>query len=141
MTGGAKKVALHIKESLCTGCRSCEMACSFQHENMFHYDLSFIRIKENVKKEGFFKVSVCRQCKNPACMKVCPVGAITQENSTVIFNKDICTGCGLCIDACPWNAPIIKINTNFAAICDLCGGDPLCVKFCNHGALGLLEST
>jgi len=134
-----KKISLRIIESMCTGCRSCEMVCSFHHENVFHYDYSYIQIRKNEKKEGFYKISACRQCLKPSCMEVCPVGAITQEDSVVTFHEDLCTGCGLCIDACPWSSPVIKINSNVAQICDLCGGDPLCVKFCNHGALEVRE--
>ena len=40
-----------------------------------------------------------------------------------------CTGCKLCIKACPFGA--IQVGPNREILkCDLCGGDPECVKYC-----------
>lgn len=42
-----------------------------------------------------------------ACIALCPVDAIsTDEESTVVFNKEKCVGstCSACVDACPMRA-------------------------------------
>jgi electron transfer flavoprotein alpha subunit len=53
----------------------------------------------------------------------------------LLLNKDKCTGCGLCIDACPFGALIIKEDyPEITEECRLCG---LCVKSCPEEALSL----
>jgi Fe-S-cluster-containing dehydrogenase component len=49
-----------------------------------------------------------------------------------------CTGCGECVGACPYAAPRVNSDEGVAKICDLCQGDPLCIKFCQPGALHLI---
>ena len=129
-----------IDESICTGCRTCEFACALQQKKSFHYDFSLIRIRKNKAEEGFFLVTVCRHCPSAPCLAACPVEAIGKDSQSGIVTIDPqkCTGCGQCVDACPWQAPVLSSNDGFANICDLCKGDPLCVKFCQPGALRLL---
>ena len=44
-----------------------------------------------------------------------------------------CTQCGECYKACPTGAMRVINGRPFK--CDLCGGDPLCVRYCVRGAL------
>jgi len=37
------------------------------------------------------------------CVDECPVGAI-ELNDTAVVDEDMCTDCGSCIDVCPNNA-------------------------------------
>ena len=37
----------------CTGCRSCEMACSFHHRQVFSPSIASIKIKDQPKQLGF----------------------------------------------------------------------------------------
>ena len=57
------------------------------------------------------------------------------ENNAVVMNSSKCIGCKLCMNACPLGN--IGVNTEKKQMhkCDLCGGDPKCVKFCPSGAL------
>ncbi|KIG13862.1 Formate hydrogenlyase subunit 2 [Enhygromyxa salina] len=45
----------------------------------------------------------CQHCKNPVCMIDCPTGAIGRDPQGEVFiREDLCTGCGNCAKACPW---------------------------------------
>jgi len=77
-------------------------------------------------------------------VEACPVDAlsINGETEAVSVDKERCIGCGLCIDACPGKVPYLHPSENHAVICDLCGGDPRCVKACSEGkwnALRIIE--
>lgn len=54
------------------------------------------------------KIDVNKCPQNHACpsVRVCPVGALTQENkySAPIVHNDICIGCGRCVMTCPKKA-------------------------------------
>jgi formate dehydrogenase iron-sulfur subunit len=46
---------------------------------------------------------VCKHCTEPACLEVCPTGAIFfTEYRTVVVQDDVCNGCGYCVTACPY---------------------------------------
>jgi molybdopterin-containing oxidoreductase family iron-sulfur binding subunit len=76
-----------------------EMGIDFMHANMY-YD------HEEVPHEGHFYLPVaCQQCKNPPCVKACPVGATwTEPDGIVVVDYDWCIGCRTCMAACPYDA-------------------------------------
>lgn len=51
-----------------------------------------------------------------------------------------CTGCGLCVKACPGNVPHMHPERNTIVICNLCDGEPQCVKACFEGKWNTLVS-
>jgi len=60
-------------------------------------------------------------------------------------NEDEGTGCGNCIDACPFDPPKIRINAekNVAFKCDLCRGregGPICIEYCPFQALEFVSN-
>ncbi len=132
-----KKIIVNPK--LCSGCNTCVLNCSFMHHKAFSHKLSNIRIIGKEERADF-KPTLCIQCEERNCVKVCPVEAISinEETGAVIVNKDKCILCEMCIDACEHNAIRKTNDTNndeYIAICDLCNGDPHCVKYCRLGAL------
>jgi len=59
---------------------------------------------ESVPEKGYFYMPVqCQQCKNPPCVKVCPVHATWQETDGItVVDYDWCIGCRYCEAACPY---------------------------------------
>jgi Fe-S-cluster-containing dehydrogenase component len=85
--------------------------------------------------EDFNFPSVCLQCEEPFCVKVCPAGALAKnkESGIVESKRERCVGCKLCSMICPIGG--INFVEGLVAKCNLCGGDPKCVKFCEKGAI------
>ena len=63
----------------CTGCKTCEMACSFKHHEEFNPSKSLIKILEKENGAGFLitfkekdilQKTTCSACK--ACESYCP---------------------------------------------------------------------
>lgn len=112
----------------CSGCRVCELACSVGRYNVFSPERSRIRV---TREEPGIDIPVfCFQCRNTPCAAVCPIGAITNPEGIVKVNGQTCTGCGLCVEACPYGAMTIDPVSSVAINCDLCDGNPKCVAWC-----------
>ena len=54
-----------------------------------------------------------------------------------MVDPDTCTGCGECVEACPWGAIVLHPDSGLAFKCDLCGGNPKCIDACNYGVISL----
>ena len=70
-------------------------------------------------------------------MEACPVDAIKRdpETTAVVVDKEICIGCGDCVEACPFGYMHLDDYLQTATKCDLCGGNPKCVQVCMARAL------
>ena len=119
----------------CTGCRMCELVCSFTHSRIFNPSLSRIRVTTRETELIDFPV-ICRQCLNPPCQKVCPTQAISRNSlGANQIEEELCIGCGECVSACPFGAIYIPTGEKVPISCDLCGGDPQCVAYCPREVL------
>lgn len=119
----------------CTGCRICELYCSFCHEKILNPKKARLRI---IREEpAIDKPIACRQCADPPCAKACPANAITRDaaSNVVIVEESKCIGCGACAEACPFGAIWLHPERKVAIKCDLCGA---CVPRCPTGALAIL---
>ncbi|MFA5786174.1 MAG: 4Fe-4S dicluster domain-containing protein [Actinomycetota bacterium] len=119
----------------CTGCRTCELACSFAHSSAGHLGRPRIRVHE-VGPDRHVQIT-CLQCVSAACIQVCPTQAIVRDETTraVVIEEARCVGCALCEAACPFGHMHFDTERKLAVKCDLCGGEPVCAAFCPYGAL------
>jgi anaerobic dimethyl sulfoxide reductase subunit B (iron-sulfur subunit) len=92
---------------------------------------------------GYYHHSyTCNHCESPACVAVCPSGALyIAENKTVQNDYDICIGCKNCLKACPYEVPQYLDEKEIAIKCNMCidftekGENPICVEACPQFAL------
>ncbi len=133
---------LRVDSEKCCGCRICEMACSMVHFDLFNPRKAFLRIEMDRLPNVGTKASeidvpiVCLQCDPAPCAEACPEGAIEKvATGAWVVDNGKCTGCGLCVDACPLRMIVVESGEGFARKCDLCEGGPSCVTYCPMGAL------
>ena len=168
--------------SRCIGCRKCVHACVAENNQSRSPEIQYIRVLEvpkgtlDVEKsdhhydheevpdsDHFYMPVQCHQCKNPPCVKVCPVEATWQEpDGITVIDYDWCIGCRYCEAACPYWArrfnytkpeiPAEDVNPDMAYLsnrprpngvmekCTFClhrtreGKMPACLEICPVGA-------
>ena len=125
----------------CSGCRRCETACSLWHENKIWPEASRVRVFMLVP--GVEIPHLCAQCDDAPCIESCPANAlsINKKTGAITVNREECTACGVCIEACPGRVPTIHPSEKYAVICDLCNGHPHCVQVCQEGKYNALRVT
>ena len=121
---------------VCIGCRSCELFCSFYHYKENNPNRALLKIVKD-EVHGTDIPVICHHCDKPACVEVCPVRAfkINKKTGVPVIDHEICIGCKACVSACPFGAIRIDPKTEETSKCDLCDGDPQCVKICKQDAL------
>jgi len=129
-----------IDREACAGCSTCEAVCALSHEGMVSPHLARLRIIDHYLEGHRIEGYVCEQCPDPLCLHACPTEAIhiDQKTGARVIDPEECSGCKACMEACPQspNSPISYDPVREVCIkCDLCGGNPLCVKFCPEAAL------
>ena len=127
---------LVVDPTLCTGCRQCELACSYEHEGLYSPSLSRIRLVRFEHNSLSVPVA-CAYCERPLCEEVCPTGAMSHEPGKryAVVLDEKCMGCKECVHACPLGVVQMHPAKGVAMRCDLCKGDPACVKACPTGAI------
>lgn len=138
---------IDVNHSLCTGCRNCEIVCSIRHEGTVFAAAS--RIKVYQFEDGPVDVPVfCHRCSDYPCVAACPpkVGALSVDQVTGAVKVDTqkCVGvkCSKCAKACRHRTAIFfHPVTKKPLLCDVCEGDPECVKVCPTASLELMPAS
>ena len=147
--------AFFFNNARCTGCKTCELACKDRYD--LTPEITYRRVIDYeggqcIEREDHtfsstvfaYHVSVsCNHCEDPACVHVCPTGAMHKSDDTglVTVNSDVCIGCGYCHMACPYNAPTVDREKGHSVKCTGCedriaeGLAPICVDACPLRAL------
>jgi len=125
----------------CTGCLNCLMVCAQHKSSAAQPESAGIRVKLD-PFSGKHKILVCYQCVDARCAATCPEKAILKNEKTGAWeiNRTLCICCGACLEACPFGSMFWNHALNEPVKCDLCGGDPQCIKACHFGVLHLAES-
>jgi Fe-S-cluster-containing dehydrogenase component len=142
---------LAIELDACVRCGECARACAETHgapRLTRRGDRVALRVlsADGFAARALLLPEACQHCREPACLPECPTGAITRDASgAVALDEALCTGCGACAKACPWDAirlapraaPGSGASELVAQKCDLCRGrsGPECVNACPTGAI------
>ena len=139
----------------CSGCQRCEMMCTLKNDGRVCQNIARVRVWDNYfwgtstdTGEGAFgdgnpgacefTVEHCKQCEDPMCLKYCPVHAIycDEDSGARTVDPDVCIGCGMCTQACPWNMPRVDEETGVSTKCVSCGR---CAEQCPNGAIQFID--
>lgn len=149
----------YFNSARCTGCKTCELACkdykdlspTIAFRKVYDYEGgAWISDEAGSYMSDVYAYHVslaCNHCDMPACLGVCPTGALSKDAETGIvrIDEEICIGDGACVEACPYNVPIVDTQKGRGVKCDLCydrvtnDHDPICVEACPLRALDFGE--
>lgn len=140
------QLGFYVNMNECTGCRCCQVAC--KDKNDLPVGVFFRQVLES--EGGVFPGTWaatfskgCNHCQDAACVKNCPVAAISKDAGTglVLQDKDMCIGCQRCTMVCPYSAPAYNEKEDVVRKCDGCfdwvsnGLQPACVGACSTRCL------
>lgn len=145
---------LFVRPELCTGCKTCEIACAVEHSvsknligAMMEPSPPHSRVYVEAATTSAFDMlkmpMTCRHCDPAPCIAACIPRAMHRDADDVVTNvggAHECIACGMCVMMCPFGmiarapAPDGKV---MALKCDLCPDldIPACVKACPTGAI------
>ncbi|MFC2003208.1 hypothetical protein ACFLV4_04615 [Chloroflexota bacterium] len=80
VTAEKGKVTILVKPERCTGCRVCQMECSFRYHKVFNPALANIMILETPENGISYLIKYKDECRNcGTCAKTCAFGALEIE--------------------------------------------------------------
>ncbi len=145
--------------SKCAGCYMHQIACKDEHcandwtpyakpqpETGQFWSRTTEVIRGTVPKvKVTWYPQLCNHCDNASCLAACPPKAIYKRpDGLVLIDPAKCTGCELCIDACPYGSIYYNTALHIAQKCTGCAHlldrgwpikTPRCVDACPNEAL------
>ncbi|MDR1013410.1 MAG: 4Fe-4S dicluster domain-containing protein [Coriobacteriales bacterium] len=140
------KQGFYYDQTSCIGCKTCQIACKDRN----HLDVGTLFRRVETHERGTFPsprvfhfAATCNHCANPACVSVCPTGAMFSDGTdgTVQHDDSMCIGCQYCVTACPYGNPRYLMALMVVHKCDACiplrthAERPACVAACPMRAL------
>ncbi len=130
-----KRRRLKAHSRHCVGCQLCLTVCTQSHTHAFGIQHARLRIESKAIEQTppLNKVLLCILCEN--CIKACEPGALfINEKGHIDLDRAKCTQCQACAAVCPTD--VIKFyEEGYPVICDLCGGNPECARWCKFDAI------
>jgi len=151
-------VGMLIDVTKCVGCWWCYAACKKQNNlpetiqpdpedpPALSPEVWSTLYPVNKGDRWFNRKVACNHCTDAACVQVCPTGALSYNSMGFVqYDKDKCSGCGYCVEACPFGVPQMESSglTGMAVMdkCTFCvdrvtgGEQPACAAACPTGAI------
>ena len=157
---GKKVFVIDINK--CNGCHNCQIVCKDEHVandwspiakpqpdiGQFWLELTE-RVRGTVPKvKVAYRPHLCMHCDKAPCIEACPVegAAYKREDGMVILDPVKCTGCRLCVEACPYDVIFFNEDLNLAQKCTGCAhllddgwSEPRCADACPTLALQMMD--
>jgi Fe-S-cluster-containing dehydrogenase component/formate-dependent nitrite reductase membrane component NrfD len=129
-----------IDQRTCIGCHACTVACKTEHAIPVGQFRTWVKYVDkgvyptNTREMGVMR---CNHCTDAPCVTGCPTQALfIRDDGIVDFDNQVCIGCKMCMQACPYDSIYIDEETHTAAKCNFCahridqGLEPACVVVC-----------
>ena len=155
--------AIIVDFDKCAGCRTCETVCSAYNQKVkINGELldglgnpDFSNIKVWHYNPDVDVPVTCFLCADNPCIEACPIKPDPVTGRKALFRDEVfhiiqvdldrCIGCKKCSTACREKSGGVIFPNNETGtperMCQLCDGDPQCVKYCPYGALQYLSVT
>jgi Fe-S-cluster-containing dehydrogenase component len=112
-----------IDQDSCVRCGHCAWSCADTHDGISRLirrgDKVVTQLAESGRSTGasLLLPNTCQHCRHAACMIDCPTGAIGRDPLGEVFiHASLCTGCGNCAKACPWDNIQLAPRPNAEAV-------------------------
>lgn len=155
--------AFVVDVSVCNGCYCCQIACKDEHVGNDWTPIAkpqpdtgqfWLKINEYIrgtvpKVKMHYLPVLCMHCDKAPCKEACSAGAIyKRDDGLVVIDPVKCTGCKLCVDACPYKVIFFNEDLNLAQKCTGCAHlldkgwqEPRCVDACPTQALRFVDES
>ncbi|MFH1755824.1 MAG: 4Fe-4S dicluster domain-containing protein [Candidatus Latescibacterota bacterium] len=134
---------IYTNHLLCSGCRACSVACAVAHFGVADDARGAIQILRD-PFAGYEFQAVCRMCEEPECVAACMAMALTIDTQSghVLFDRNRCVGCRMCVMVCPHHAIVPDQRAGKAIICDQCvdRDTPACAAACATSAIAFVDT-
>jgi formate dehydrogenase iron-sulfur subunit len=141
--------AILYDSTLCIDCKACEAGCAerwglpYNDRIAAEEHLSAHKLTAVETHGDHYCRRLCMNCLQPACVSVCPVGALQKTAlGPVVYDSSKCMGCRYCMQACPFQVPTYEWSKRLPLVrkCDMCserqshGKQTACAEACPVGA-------